>query len=137
MKDLETNFKLIYNIAQDITHTNKGISPERAILSSVVRCLEYKDPENVLGNVYLDYLNYQNDFNERKFDKFYSFFDIQYPNRVEYMSREEKNRILNEIFSGGKSIQKNLVVCSRIAKEHFSVEEFTKHKERNRILHDD
>jgi len=82
MKDeLKSNKKAIYTRALSIRSRDKT-SEENAIILSVIEFLYKDSPEKILGDAYLDYINYRKEFMKKEFEKFYTYIQAYYPQNI-------------------------------------------------------
>ena len=132
MENLLKNSELIYKNALQLMYENKDISPPKALTVTVAAILVLPNAERILGDAYLDYINYKKELENGEFENFYDFFRLS-----EHYNENTSKKVLEKIVKFKREESLKCIIAYRLVKEHFSVENFEKYKEFTQMLEDD
>jgi hypothetical protein len=82
---MENNMNLLYDLTSYEIQNNKGTSSIKAMTSALSSILIYhRKPEEILGDIYLDFIIYKKEIENKNLDKFLNFFEMDNGNNTEY-----------------------------------------------------
>ncbi len=123
--EIKSTSKIVYEIALKTWQKNIQMTPEKVLIYSIVNILKQKENSiKILGDAYLDYLNYKKEIEKGNLEKFVDFFEELYGSNNK---EKNKNRIYELMKSPKKQEISDMLIAYKLMKQYFTKENFNEY----------
>jgi len=121
---MENNIEIVYDLTLYEIQNNRNTPKIKALTSAISSILIYSDkPEEILGDIYLDFIIYKKEIEHKNLDKFLNFFEMDNGKDIE----SNRNVLEEGLNSPVKDKLIGIIASYKLIEDHNLLEGFERY----------